>query len=117
MASPESSTSRTRRGMVIATSLSLRRRRLVQYEPVQPELLHRHRELDEVHGLADVGVAAQAVAADQVLLFPGRGEDDNGEAAQRLGLAYAPQHFQAVQFGQLQVQENQRRQGARVAAR
>src|SRR5438128_2912576 len=86
------------------------RRRLVEGQPVDPELADRLREDREVHGLAHVAVGAQVVALDDVALLARRAEDDDGDAAGVLVLAKDLQHLQAIDSGPLQVVEEQPRQ-------
>src|SRR5690554_135690 len=45
------------------------------------DLAHHGDEPLEVHGLGDVGVGVEVVAAQDVLLRLGGGEDDDGDAA------------------------------------
>src|SRR5207237_1243897 len=79
----------------------------VEDEPVDPELAHGLDELAEVDRLADVAVRAQAVAGDDVLLFAGRGEDHDRQQA-RAGVGPdAPQHLEAVDLGELQVEQHE----------
>src|SRR5687768_6136179 len=51
----------------------------VEDEPVEAELADAVHELGEVDRLPYVTVDAEAVAVEQVTLFVGRGEDDDGE--------------------------------------
>jgi hypothetical protein len=53
-------------------------RGLVQYQPVEPELLDGPDELLEIYRLADVAVGAEAVAVEDVPLLSGRSQDDHG---------------------------------------
>src|SRR5438093_1234230 len=53
--------------------------RLVQEEPVQPDLGHGARERLEVDGLDDVTVGAEPVGGRDVRLFPGGREHDDGQ--------------------------------------
>src|SRR5256714_11262887 len=81
--------------------------RLVQDEPVEPELADGLDELTEIHGLADVAVRAQPIPGHDVPLLPGRGEDDDREQAGARGGADAPQYLQPVDLGGLQVEEDE----------
>src|SRR5205814_1235897 len=60
---------------------SPRGRRLVQHEPIEPQLPHRLHELSEVDGFPDVAVRPQPVARDQVPLLARGGEDDDWQQA------------------------------------
>src|SRR6266480_6707884 len=57
------------------------RRRLVQHQPVEPQLAHRLHELSEVDRLPDIAVRAQPIARDHVPLLARRGEDDDRQQA------------------------------------
>src|SRR5207247_4186651 len=57
------------------------RRRLVQHQPVEPELAHRLHELSEVDRLPDIAVRAQPIARDHVPLLARRGEDHDRQQA------------------------------------
>ena len=51
--------------------------RLVQHQPVQAQLTDAFRELGEVDGFADVTIGSEIVAAHDVLLLLGRGQNDD----------------------------------------
>src|SRR5918992_3850364 len=101
--SSKSSTSSTRNG--IPMPASLHRWRLVQDEPVKSELAYRFDELDEVHRFSNITIAAKTVAINEILLFLRRGEHDHwGKLGPFIG-AETADHLQAVDLGQLEVQE------------
>ena len=91
--------------------------RLVQEEPEEPQRLGRFGELREVHGLAHVGVGAQRVAAQDVLVLLGRGEDDDRQELRALVGADAAQDLQAVDLRQLQVEQDDGWKLAGISAR
>jgi hypothetical protein len=67
-----------------AEMLASRLRRLVEVEPVPPEVLHRLRELVEVGRFGDVGVGAELVALYYVFVLAGGGEEDDGDEVRPL---------------------------------
>src|SRR2546430_4609208 len=83
--------------------------RLVQDEPVEPELADGLDELTEIHGLADVAVRPQPIPGHDVPLLPGRGEDDDREQAGARGGAGAPPYLPPVSPGVRPVEEHQLR--------
>src|SRR6185436_999277 len=72
--SAESSTSRTFSLRMLGFRAD---RRFVEQQPIQSQLAGRFEELVEIHRLAHVGVAAEAVAGHQVLLLPRGGEHNH----------------------------------------
>src|SRR5688572_13801580 len=82
----------------------------VEDEPVEAELADAVHELQEVDRLAHVAVGAEAVAVQEVTLFVGRGEDDDGQVLGALVGAEAAQHLQAVELGQLEVEQHHLRE-------
>src|SRR3989441_4109423 len=82
-----------------------RRWGLVHKQPVEMKLLDSLPELLKIHWLLDIAVHAPVIAADQILFFQGRSEDNHRDHL-RAGVALdRAEHFQSVHFGQLQVQE------------
>jgi hypothetical protein len=57
-------------------SISLKRRHLVQDEPIEPWLAHRFDKLDEVDRFPAITVATQAVVLEEILIFFRLGEHD-----------------------------------------
>ncbi len=71
------------------------------------KLLDSLPELLKIHWLLDIAVHAPVIAADQILFFQGRSEDNHRDHL-RAGVALdRAEHFQSVHFGQLQIQEDQ----------
>src|SRR6185312_13517963 len=64
------------------------------------------RKLCEVNRFADIAVDAQTIASDDIALLIRRSEDNNGKHAGLLIFADLAQHFEAVDFGQFQVEQN-----------
>src|SRR5215207_2795040 len=88
--------------------------RLVEVEPVPAEVLHGLGEPLEVGRLGDVGIGAEPVAGDDVLVLPGRGEEDDGQDLRPLVAAQALQDLKAVHLGQLHVEQDELRHDAGV---
>src|SRR5882762_8024388 len=93
------------------------RRRLVEEHPVEPHLLHGVTELLEVYGLHDIAVDAQAVALDEVTLLARGRHDDHGDHAGRRIRLDAPEDFEPVDLGQLEIQQDHLRPIVLLAAR
>src|SRR5665647_2621815 len=81
------------------------RRSLVNDRPEHAQLLYRVDEAGEVDRFHHVGVHAQVVAGDQVLLLARRGEDHHRHPLQRRVRANLPQHFEAVLAWHLDVEQ------------
>ena len=79
---------------------------MVEEEPVEAELADGFEEFGEVDGFADVAVAAEGVAGEEVLFLAGGGEDDDGEELGAVVLADAAEDFEAVDFGEFEVEED-----------
>ena len=92
-------------------------RGLVQYQPVEPELLDGLDELLEIHRLADVAVGAEAVAVEHVPLLFGRGQDDHGQAPRTLVGPQAFEYLEPVHPGQLEIEQYQLRHDGGVPPR
>src|SRR5690242_5387489 len=85
--------------------------RLVQHQPVQPQLLRSFHELHEVHRLADIAVGSQLVTGDHVSLFI-RGSEHHYRNQFGTGILPQPaQHLQSVYLGQFEVEQDQLRRG------
>src|SRR5258706_9640934 len=80
--------------------------RLVQDEPVHPYLSYRLDEPREVDRLPDVAVRAKLVSAEEVGLLLGRGEDDDREQLRLRILTELPEHLEAIDLRQLQVEQH-----------
>src|ERR1043166_4811624 len=96
-----SSTRRTR-----SDFLSIYFGRLVQEQPVKSQVSHGGGESLEVHRFDDVAVFPQLVALHDVLLFFRRGEYDNWNT---LGARIAldpPQHFDAIDLRQFEIEKD-----------
>jgi len=85
------------------------RRGGIEHQPIEPELAHGFDERVEIHRLAHIAVDAELIAGDDVALFVRRGED--GYRQQRgAGIgAQALQDLQAVDLGQLEIEQDQLR--------
>ena len=71
------------------------------------DLADRGDELVQVHRLGDIGVRVELVAAQDVLLGRGGGEDYDGDVGQvRVGLDLL-QDLTAVVLGEVEVEEDQ----------
>jgi hypothetical protein len=81
-------------------------RGFVEDEPVEAELARGFHELIEVDGLANVAVGTQAVAIGAVLLFIGRGENDDGEKLGAFVGAELAEDLEAVELGEFEVKQN-----------
>src|SRR6185312_16434318 len=94
----------------------LRRRRLVDDEPEQPELLDDAPERVEADRLLHVRVDAELVALDEIAFLLRRGHYDDGD---RLGPGIVldhPQDLEAVDFRQFEIEQDQpRRSGVGIA--
>src|SRR6185503_8796477 len=86
-------------------------RRLVEDEPVHPDLPYVLDEPREVDWFADVAVRAKLVAAQEVGLLLGRREDHHGQELRLRVRAQLPKHFEAVDLRQLQVEQHDLRVG------
>src|SRR5215203_5764250 len=84
-------------------------RGLVQYQPVEPELLDSPDELLEIYRLAYVAVGAEAVAVEHVPLLSRRSQDDHGQAPRTLICPQAPEYLEPVHPGQLEIEQYQLR--------
>ena len=87
-------------------SRSIDRGTFVKDQPVHAKLPSRFGEVSEVDWLADVAVDAELIGADNVALFVGGGEDDDGKCAGAVGLADPAQNFETVKFGELEIEED-----------
>src|SRR6266704_4994664 len=96
-----SSTRRMRTGPGIASA-----RRLVEQQPVEPDLGDGAGERLEVDRLDDVAVRAQPVRGGDVGLLARGREDHHRKAARALVVLEAPQHLEPVHAGQLQVEQD-----------
>src|SRR6266566_1731056 len=92
-------------------------RRLVQQQPVEPDLRHGSRERLEVHRLDDVAVGAKPIGCRDVGLFARRGEDDDRDGAGALVRLQPSQYFESVDLGELQVEQHDLRHDPDVAQR
>src|SRR5687768_9006145 len=89
----------------------------VQQQPIQSELAHGFDELREIDRLADVAVCSQRIAVNEVLfLFRGR-QYHHGKKLCPFVRAYSLEHFEAVDFRKLEVEQGHARQLGDVAAR
>jgi hypothetical protein len=80
--------------------------RLIQDEPVESELASGLDKLLEIYGLTNIGVCAKGVAANDVFLLARRGEDHNRQESSELIGADFLKDFQAVELGEIQVEEH-----------
>ena len=85
------------------------RRALVDERPEHAEALDGLDEALEVHRLDHVGVHAEVVAGDEVLLLARRGEDDDRQALERRVAADLAQHLEPVLARHLDVEQHDRR--------
>jgi hypothetical protein len=92
------------------------RRAFIQNEPIKTQLKHGLHELIEIHRLADIAIGPEAVTTEAVLLFHGRGQDDHGEELGTLIGAKPAKDLEAIQLGELQVQEDDLRSDPGVPA-
>src|SRR5450755_4189570 len=81
--------------------------RLIDDQPIQPDILDRIPISLEVDRLLNVAVGPQMITGDQVPLFFGRGHnDDRNDPGARIALELG-EYFQSVDLGQLQIQQHQ----------
>lgn len=80
--------------------------RTVQEHPVKSEAAHGLDEGTEFDRLAHVTVGAEVVAGDHVRILARRRENDDWQHAGALVRPQAFQHAQAIELGELQVQQN-----------
>ncbi|OMP13137.1 hypothetical protein COLO4_02214 [Corchorus olitorius] len=81
-------------------------RRLVEYGPEHAEVTDRGNEITEFDRLDHVGVHAQFVGLFQIGLLPRRRQHDHGDAAQLRGTTHQVQHLEAIDLGQLEIQQH-----------
>ena len=82
------------------------RRRFVEHQPVQAQDARGFDKLIEIDRFDDVTIDAQIITLDDVALLLRRGQDDDRDfSSPRIGFDLA-QHFQAVDLGQLEIEEN-----------
>src|SRR5215218_9405528 len=92
-------------------------RGLVQYQPVEPELLDSPDELLEIYRLAYVAVGAEAVAVEHVPLLSRRSQDDHGQAPRTLICPQALEYLEPVHPGQLEIEQYQLRHDGGIPSR
>src|SRR5271154_4354411 len=83
------------------------RRRLIDEHPEHADVADGFVELLEINGLLSVGVYAEIVPFDQVPFFLGRSEHHYGYGLGSFVGANGPEHFHAVDFGKLQVEQHE----------
>src|ERR1043165_3021254 len=98
----------TRRGIPMMSS-SQEGWRFVQNEPVQAQRAHGLGKLRESNRCEDVAVAAQPVPVADVVFLLRRGQDDHRQQTRALVGAHPAKHFQTIDLGELQVQQDERR--------
>src|SRR5258707_5142145 len=79
--------------------------RLVNNCPENPEFLNGVYELVEIHRFYDIGVHAQRIARHHVTFFVGTGEHDHRNHPELLIRFDLLQHFQSIDLGQFQIEE------------
>jgi hypothetical protein len=80
---------------------------LIQHQPVAPQLPHGFRELDKVDRLAHVAVDAPVVGGEAVPVFYRRGQNHDRDEPGRWVGAHLREHAQAVDLGQLEIEQHQ----------
>src|SRR5579859_7292973 len=82
------------------------RRTLVENEPIQAQLANRFRESLEIHWLANIAVGAQVVTRHAIALFIGGSENHDREQLGAFIGAKTTQHFETIELGELQVEQD-----------
>src|SRR5438105_13270571 len=81
-------------------------RRVIQQQPVKSDICDRACECVEIHRLDDVTVGTTLVRLFDVRLFA-RGRQHHNRYASRAGIAFqATQHFETIDLGQLEVEQD-----------
>src|SRR5438094_780964 len=89
---------------------------LLSEQPLESQMAKGIYKFLEADGFADITVGPEAVAAEDVLHFPGGSDDDDGQVLCPAVSADAPQDLKPVHTWQPQVEQYQRREIARVAS-
>src|SRR5687768_701850 len=89
----------------------------VQQQPIQTQLAHGLDELRKIDRLADVAVSAKRITVNKILFLFRRGQYHHGKKFCAFVRAYSLEHFEAVDFRKLEVEQGHARQLGDVAAR
>src|SRR5437763_4745132 len=81
--------------------------RLVDYQPIEPELLDYGAKFLEIYGLLQIAIDSKLVAIHQVTFLTGRSEYDHRNAFSGHSTLHLSEDLDAIHFGQLKVEQNQ----------